>query len=150
MFPYCSFNMFNQKLEIKCITLDPVHTSSSFTRPHPVHTWPPRSHITTTITSHPFTCDHLIHTTTPRSHMTQFNMTNQFTQPQPGSHLIILFTWDRLVLMTAFRSHDVVTTPFTRGHPMDISLVYTWPGGHGTEKMFRPVSIVMPYMNQIH
>ena len=83
------------------------------------HTWP---------SSHVF----LVHTTTPHS-----NMTNQFTQTQPVSHVTTIFTWDRLVPMTTSHSHDVMTTPLTRSHPMDISPVYTWPGGYGTEKMFR-------------
>ena len=77
------------------------------------------------------------------------SLANQFTQPQPGLYVISLFTWDRLILMTTSRSHDVVTTPFTCGHPMDVSSVYMWPDGYGTEKSFRPVSIIMPCMNQI-
>ena len=125
------------------------HISASFTRPHPVHTWPPRSHMTTTISSYPFTCDHLVHTTKPRSHMTPFKHDQPVPTTTPWftcdrflhmwthhSHMTT-FNHDRLVQMTTLRSHDVATTPFTQGHFKDISPVYTWPGGYGTEKKFR-------------
>ena len=110
------YNMSYQKREIKCITPDPVHMSSSFTRPHPVHTRPPRSHITITITSRPFTCDHLIHTTTPRSHMTPFK------HDQPVHTTTACFICDHLLHMRPSCSHDHI--PFTRrrDHP-----IHTWP-----------------------
>ena len=105
--------------------------SSSFTRPHPVHTWPSRSHMTTTyfLSVHMWPSrshDHIPVTHDPFKHYLPV------PKPHPGSHVIIFFTMtnsihDRLVQINTFRSH-FVTTPFTRGHPMDISPVYTWPG----------------------
>ena len=106
MFPYCSLNLSNQKLEIKCITPDPVHTSSSFTRPHPVHTRSPRSHITTTIT---------------RSHVTTTFMT-PFKHDQPVHTTTAWFTCDHPLHIRPSRSHDHI--PFTRRHDHPI---HTWP-----------------------
>ena len=113
---------------------------------HPVHTTP-------------LTHDRLVHITTARSHMTtpHSSMANQFSQPHLGSNVIILFTCEPpRSHMTPYthksRSHDHI--PFTRrrDHPIN-----TWPptglltylhvtSGYDTEKMFRPVSITMPYI----
>ena len=139
------FNMSNQKLEIKCITPYPVHIFL-------VHMTTPHSYMTIPFTDNhhhyfsTFTCDHLVHATIPRSHMTPF------THDQPVQTTTAWFTCDHPlhmspVLMTTSRSHEVLTTQFTHGHTMDISPVYTWPG-YGTEKMFRLVSIIKPYMDQ--
>ena len=119
----CSFNMFNETLEIKCITPDLVHTSSSFIRPHPVYTWPARSHITSTITSHSFTCNHLVHTTTSRSHdHTPFTHDPIQTCPtsshnhslvhmwSSSSHETISFWWPHPIHMTSWPSHSHVAT----------------------------------------